>query len=119
MNYRSLISGLRYCDLVRSAKRKYHVAESKKHYVLFSPGRGTGGNFTVVARKGADYLVKRLGGKRGVTTAEAFAACKRSSFLTDRFAVLNALYALVATRRARISKMAYGTLYFDIRKHAG
>jgi len=119
MNYRSLFSGLRYCGMVRSAKRNYHVAECGEHYVLLSPGKGTNGNFTVVARKGVDYMVKRLGGKRGVTSAEAFAACKRSRFLTERFAILNALYVLVGTNRARISKMAGQTLYFDIRKHAG
>jgi len=51
-----------------------------------------------------------------VTSAEAFAACKRSRFLDDRFAVLNALYVLVGTKRARISKMAGQTLHFDIRK---
>ena len=119
MNYRSLFSGLRYCGLVRSAKRNYHVAESDGYYVLFSPGKGTNGNFTVVARKGVDYVIRRLGGKRAVTSAEAFAACKRSRFLIDRFAVLNALYVLVGTKRARISKMAGQTLYFDIRKHAG
>src|SRR5437867_99602 len=107
MNYRSLFSGLRYCGLVRSAKRRYHVAESDEHYVLFSPGRGTSGNFTVVARKGADYMVRRLGGKRAVTTAEAFAVCKRSRFLTDRFAVLNALYVLVGTKRAQIGRASY------------
>jgi len=119
MNYRSLFSGLRYHGLVRSAKRNYHVAESGGHYVLFSPGKGTNGNFTVVARKGVDYVVRRLGGKRAVTSAEAFAACKRSRFLTDRFAVLSALYVLVGTKRARISKMSGQTLYFDIRKRAG
>jgi hypothetical protein len=119
MNYRSLLSGLNYRGLVRSAKRNYHVAEGGEHYVLFSPGRGTNGNYTVVARKGVDYMARRLGGKRAVTSAEAFAACKRSRFLTERFAVLNALYVLVGTKRARISKMAGHTLYFDIRKHAG
>lgn len=118
MNYRSLLSGLSYCGLVRSAKRDYHVAESGEHYVLFSPGKGSNGNYTVVARRGVDYMVKRLGGKRSVTSAEAYAACKRSRFLTDRFAVLNALYVLVGTNRARISKISGQALHFDIRKHA-
>ena len=117
MNYRSLFSDLRYRGLVRSAKRNYHIAEGVSHYVLFSPGKGTGGNFTVVARKAVDYLVRRLGGKCAVTSADALAACKRSKFLNDRFK--NALYVLVGTKRARISKMVGQTLYFDVRKHAG
>jgi hypothetical protein len=119
VNYRSLFSDLRYRGLVHSAKRNYHIAEGVSHYVLFSPGKGTGGNFTVVARKAVDYLVRRLGGTRAVTSADALAACKRSKFLNDRFEVLNALYVLVGTKRARISKMVGQTLYFDVRKHAG
>jgi hypothetical protein len=121
VNYRSLFSDLQYRGLVRSAKRNYHIAEGVNHYVLFSPGKGTGtgGNFTVVAREAVDYLVRRLGGKRAVTSADALAACKRSKFLNGRFEVLNALYVLVGTKRARISKMVGQTLYFDVRKHAG
>lgn len=120
MNYRSLLSDLRYRGLVRSAKRNYHIAEGASHYVLFSPGkRAGGGNFTVVPRKGVDYLAKRLAGRRGVTSADALAACRRSRFLNDRFDVLNALYVLVGTERARISKMVGHTLHFDVRKHAG
>ncbi len=118
MNYRSLFGDLRYRGLVRSAKRNYHIAEGVSHYVLFSPGKASGGNFTVVTRKAVDYMVKRLGGRRSVTSADALAACKRSKFLNDRFEVLNALYVLVGTKRARISKMVGRTLYFDIRKHA-
>lgn len=116
MNYRSLFSNLRYRGLVRSAKRNYHVAEAVSYYVLLSPGKGAGGNFTVVPRKAVDYLVKRLGGKRAVTSADALKACKRSKFLRNRFAVLNALYVLVGTKRARISKMLSRTLYFDVSK---
>ena len=119
MNYRSLLSDLRYRGFVHSAKRNYHIAEGVNDYVLFSPRKGAGGNFTVVARKAVDYLVKRLGGKRAITTADALAACKRSKYVNDRFEVLNALYVLVGTKRARISKMIGRTLYFDVRKHAG
>lgn len=114
MNYRSLFSSVRYRGLVRSAKRNYHVAEAISYYVLLSPGKGDSGNFTVVPRKAVDYLAKRLGGKRSVTSADALAACRRSKFLRNRFAVLNALYALVGTKRARIAAMTGQTLYFDI-----
>ena len=119
MNYRSLLSKLQYRGFVRSVKRNYHVAEAGRDYVLFSPRTNTGGNFTVVDARGAKYLQRRLGGKRSITSADAFAACKRSRFLRDRFAVLNALYVLVGTKRARISKVAGQILYFDIRKDAG
>jgi hypothetical protein len=118
MNYRSLLTRLRYCSLVRSAKRNYHVAESDAHYVLFSPGRANNGNFTVISRRAVDFAAKRLGGKRDVTSAEAFAACKRSKFFPDRFSVLNALYVLIGTKRARISKMTGQKLHFNIRKNA-
>jgi|GEM_PF-2409337 len=119
MNYRTLFSNLRYRGLVRSAKRNYHVAEATAHFVLFSPGKGAGGNFTVVARKAVAYVAKQLGGRRSITSKAAYDACRRSKFLSDRFAVLNTLYVLVATKRARISKMKGQTLYFNVKKHGG
>ena len=119
MNFRSLLSKLQYRGLVRSVKRKYHVAEATRAYVVFSPGRKASGNFTVVDARGTDYLQRRLGGKRSITSADAFKACKRSRFLSERFAVLNALYVLVGTQRARISKVVGQTLYFDVRKPTG
>jgi hypothetical protein len=118
MNHRSLFLGLRYRGLVKSVRRNYHVLEGSYHYVLVSPAAGAGGNYNVVLKKAVQYLVKQFAGTRSVTSADAYAACKRSKFLRDRFAVLNALYVLVGIGAARVSKMDGKTLFFSIRKHA-
>ncbi|PYR48838.1 MAG: hypothetical protein DMF89_14505 [Acidobacteria bacterium] len=119
MNHRILFSDLRYRGLVKSVRREYHVLEGSQHYVLVSPGQQSGGNYTIVLKRALDYLMRRLGGRRSVTSATAFAACRRSKYFQNRFAVLNALYALVGIGAAQISKMVGPTLFFDIRKHAG
>jgi hypothetical protein len=116
MDNRSLFSGLQYRGRVRSVRRDYHVLEGAHHYVVLSPKDDVGGYYTIVHRAALSYIVKRLGGTKSITTAEAFEACKRSKYLTNRFSVLNALYALVGTKEARISKVVGHKLFFGIRK---
>jgi hypothetical protein len=118
MDHRTLFANLRYRGRVRSIRRDYHVLEGSGHYVLFSAKDDAGGNYTIVPRAAVDYILKHLGGSKSITTAEAFASCKRSKFIGDRFAMLNALYAMVATNEARISKIEGHTLFFGIRKRA-
>jgi hypothetical protein len=119
MDHRTLFSNLQYRGRVRSIRRDYHVLEGAGHYVLFSGKDETGGNYTIVPRAAVAYITKHLGGTKSITTAEAFAACKRSKFIGDRFAILNALYVMVATKEARISKVEGQKLFFGIRKSTG
>ncbi len=119
MDHRTLFSNLQYRGRVRSIRRDYHVLEGSDHYVLFSGKNDVGGNYTIVPRAAIDYIIKQLGGTKSITTGEAFAACKRSKFIGDRFAILNALYAMVATDEAWISKVAGHKLFFGIRKRVG
>ncbi|MFY9550322.1 MAG: hypothetical protein WAU32_04165 [Thermoanaerobaculia bacterium] len=117
MNHRSLFLNLTYLGRVRSLRRDYHVLEGSDHYVLLSPSAAAGGNYSVVTKATVAYLLKRVGGKRSVTSADVWAACKRSKLLSDRFSVLHALYVLVAIRAATIVK--YGSpLRFNVRKRA-
>ena len=115
MNHRSLFLNLNYRGRVRSLRREYHVLEGSDHYVLLSPGNAAGGNYSVVRKATVAYLVKRVGGRRSVTSADVWAACKRSRLLADRFSVLNALYVLVAIEAATIVKFG-SPLLFRVRK---
>jgi hypothetical protein len=117
MNHRSLFLNLTYRGRVRSLRRDYHVLEGSEHYVLFSPRTAAGGNYSVVTKATVAYLVRRVGGKRSVTSADVWAACKRSRLLSDRFAVLHALYVLVAIKAATIAKVG-SPLFFNVRKRA-
>jgi hypothetical protein len=100
-------------------KRDYHVAEAHAYFLLFSPKGDRDGNFAVIPKKGVEYVARQLGGQHSVTCKEAFDACRRSKFITDRFAVLHALYVLIVTKRARISKIVNQTQYFSVRKQSG
>jgi hypothetical protein len=117
MNHRSLFLNLTYRGRVRSLRRDYHVLEGSDQYVLLSPRTAAGGNYSVVTKATVAYLVKRVGGKRSVTSADVWAACKRSRRLSDRFAVLHALYVLVAIKAATIVKVG-SPLFFNVRKTA-
>lgn len=119
MNHRSLFSNVRYRGLVRAAKRVYHVFEGPRHFVLLSPGvDGDGGNYHVVQRQTLNYVLSRVGGSRSITAREVFDTCRRSKFLRDRFAVLNALYALAGVKKVRITGMKGQALVFSISKGA-
>jgi len=117
MNHRSLFLNLTYRGRVRSLRRDYHVLEGSDQYVLLSPRTAAGGNYSVVTKATVAYLVKRVGGKRSVTSADVWAACKRSRLLSDRFGVLHALYVLVAIKAATIVKVG-SPLFFNVRKRA-
>jgi hypothetical protein len=118
MNYRQLLSRIRYRGLVKAVVRDYHVLEGPQHYLVFSPrsSRDGSGNFTVVPKKAVRFLVNKLGGTKAIPTDEVFATCKGSMYFPDRFSVLNALYALIGMKGARISKIAGRKLFFNIWK---
>jgi len=116
MDHKRLFSGLRYCGRVRSVRRDYHVFKGSDHYVVVSPKDGVGGNYTVVTRAALNYIVNRLGGTKSISTPDAFKVCKRSRLLRDRFTLLNAMYALVGIKAARITKVVGQKLFFSIRK---
>ncbi len=117
MNHRSLFLNLTYRGRVRSLRRDYHVLEGSDHYVLLSPGQAAGGNYSVVTKATVAYLLKRVGGRRSVSSTDVWAACKRSKLLSDRFSVLHALYVLVAIKAAKIVKFGR-PLFFHVRKTA-
>lgn len=84
--------------------------------MVFSPkGDGTG-NYTIVSKKALAFLVKKLGGRRGLATTDVFNACKGSMWFPDKFAALNALYALIGLKGARIWKRQGAKLFFLIYK---
>jgi len=100
---------------VASLRREYHVLEGATHYIVLSPSRAGTGNYSVVPKSSVEYLLARVGGRRGISSTEIFDRCKRSSRFRDRFAVLNALYVLVALGAATIAKFAR-PLVFNVRK---
>jgi hypothetical protein len=100
-------------------KRDYHVLEGSRGYLLFSPRPDEfGGNYSIVPTASLNYVLKRLGGRKSISTADGFAECKRSQGFPDRFSFLNAVYVLIALGKARISKRQGQKLFFGISKTA-
>ena len=119
MNHRNLLSNLHYRGLVRATRRSYHVFEGPQVFVVLSPRPGGhGGNYHVIERQALNYVLSRVGGNRSITSKEVRDACRRSKFLQDRFAVLNALYALAGIKKARITSMRGQSLVFSVSKGA-
>ncbi|MEI7728527.1 MAG: hypothetical protein WCO56_03110 [Verrucomicrobiota bacterium] len=118
MNYRRLLPSLEYRRLVKGVKRNYHVLEAPQHYIIFSPNKHEdAGNYTIVPKKALNFIVKKLGGTKSITTAEVLAACKGSMYFGNHFSALNAMYALIGAKGARVSKISGNKLFFNIWKN--
>ena len=116
MNYKSFLPNLKYRGLVKAVVRDYHVLEGENHYMVLSPKDDGTGNYTIVPKKAVKFIVKKLGGTKGVPTAEVFNDCCGSMYFPDHFSVLNALYALVGAKGAKISKVVGKKLFWNIWK---
>jgi hypothetical protein len=92
------------------------VLEGELYHVVFSPKNEGTGNYTIVPKKALRFIVKKLGGRRSVTTSEAWDVCKGSKYFPDRFSVLNALYVLIGLKGASIAKQKGIKLFFNIWK---
>lgn len=114
MNYKSLFSKVRYRGKVHSVKNDYHVLEGPQDYVVLS----TNHQYTIVAKKAVNFIVKKLGGTKGISSSEAFERCKGSQHFPNKFSLLNAMYALIGTQQGKISKISGRTLYFNVWKGA-
>jgi hypothetical protein len=112
MNYKSLFSNIRYRGLVKSVKNDFHVLEGPNHYVVVS----TKYQYSIVPKKAVAFIVRKLGGTQSLPVAEAFATCSGSKYFPDKFAVLHALYAMVAVKQGKICRIAGNKLFFNIWK---
>lgn len=112
MNYKSLFSNIAYRELVKAVKNDYHILEGKDHYVVLS----TNYQYKIVEKKATKFIVRKLGGKKSITVSEVFNECKGSKYFTDKFDVLNALYALAGTKQGKISKIGNNKLFFNVWK---
>jgi hypothetical protein len=119
MNYKKLLSHVTYRALVKGPKRNYHVLLAPQYCVLISPKPQDDctGNYTIVPMKALEFIVNKLGGKKGIPTTEVFNSCKGSMFFPDKLATLTALYALIGLKGARIARQHGTKLFFNIWKN--
>ena len=91
---------LEYVGRAEGDKKSYFVFEGPHAYLVVASNTARSYNANVVEREAVDLLARRFKGRK-VTTSDVVRRSGRPKLLGDRFAALNALYAMTATGRAR------------------
>ena len=119
MNMRALLGELKYLDEVESKRQTYYVFEGRKNFVLmtFSRNKVGAGNFTVVDKAAVEYVASRFAGKQGITSNDIVQASRKPQYIRSALDALNIVYAMIATRRAKIDGRYKGKqLRFNVRE---
>ena len=119
MKMESMLADLEYLREVNARRKTYFVYRGPKHYLVSSFKSRNAGYFMVVSRESVDALARRFAG-RTVTNPELSANKVIARQFSERFQILNALYALVAEGRAKINRgltsKTSGRIFFDIKR---
>jgi len=119
MNVKRLVRGLSYSGEVEGKRQKYHVFAGAGFFLVlsFSKTKARAGNFNVVDSGAVDYVRKRFGGRRGITTVDVAVKARRTRHFPTTLAALNVLYVLVATGQATIdTRRADPKLFFNVKR---
>ena len=118
MNIKSLSSGLLYRGEVEAKRQTYYVFEARRHFFVMSFARAKrgSGNFTTVDADAVDYVAKKFEGRKALTSTEVLNESRKPQHISSTLDALNALYILVAIRRAKIdSRFHNKRLFFNIK----
>ena len=108
-----LFEGVRYVGEAEGDKRTYYIFETDDRYLVVGPTRD-GYYVNLVDREAPAVISKAFSGQK-VTTKLVTAKSRRPDIFPSPLATLNALYAMVALRRARKLKQRQGrSLVFKI-----
>jgi len=119
VNIRHFTSGLEYKGEVEARRQTYFVFEGKKHYFVMSLSRSkrNAGNFNVVDTGAVEYVAKKFGGRKKVTSSKVAAGSRRTRHIADSLQALNVLYVLIATNRAKIdTRFGEKQLFFTLNR---
>ncbi len=118
MNIRSLPKGLRYSGEAEGKRQTYYVFEGSGYYfvISFKKDDPNAGNFNVVASDAVQYLARKFTGEKGVTAQEMFDRSHKTHHFASHLDLLNTLYVLIATKRAKVDgRFKSRALYFNIK----
>ncbi len=99
MRVKALFDGARYVGEADGARKTYSIFETENNYLVLGPTE-TGFYLNLVEKEAPDVIAKAFSGER-VTCKEVKAGSKRPDIFYSTLAALNALYVMVALRRAR------------------
>ncbi|MCK6683894.1 MAG: hypothetical protein L6R30_15950 [Thermoanaerobaculia bacterium] len=119
MKLESVLRDLEYVRDVAARRSTYHVFRAPQHYLVLSFKSVAAGSFTIVDRAATDLIAAKFAGKT-VTNPELSTTTMIPRRFRKEFLILNALYVLVADRRAKINRSltgeSSGAIYFDIKR---
>jgi hypothetical protein len=103
---------------VAAARRSYFIFEGPKYYIVATLSDPLAGNFTLVDRAAVDYVRKRFGGQKDLTSVELLRRSKNPRYIRGRFGALYILYILEALGEAsrRQAKPPARGFLFNLRK---
>jgi hypothetical protein len=101
-----LFEGIRYIGEAEGDRKNYFVFETVSHYLVVAPARD--GYYVNLVDPQAPRLITRTFSGRKVTSKLVAATSRRPDVFSSRLATLNALYVMVALRRARKLKQRQG-----------
>jgi hypothetical protein len=100
MRVHDAFKALKFVGLAEGDKNAYYVFEGPKGYLVVAPrGRNTF-NANGVEHAAIDVVSRRFRGRK-VTSRKVRAKARRPDLFTDNLAALNALYAMVASGKAK------------------
>ena len=100
-------SSLKYAGQAEGDKRAYHIFEGADSLLVVSASSPRSYNVSAVDREGIDLVSRKFKGRK-VTSGDILRKSGRPDLFKERFDALNALYAMVATGRARKLKQRDG-----------
>lgn len=115
---KQLTAGLQFHGEVDGKRQHYYVLSSPRQYFVmsFALSKRAAGYFNLVSKSDVDNLYHRLRGQQGVTAPTVSRRSRSRRLANSSLAVLNVLYVLVATGRARIDKRRTSpALFFNVK----
>ena len=115
MKIRELFTGTRYVGRAEGDKRTYSVFQGDVGYLVVTPHSGHSFTINIVDAEVPEVVTRRFKGKQ-LSTVRLRKNSRRRDLFGSPFAALNALYVMVALKRARKLKRREGrAMLFKIR----
>ncbi len=96
----NLFKGVEYLGQAEGDRKTYSVFHTDNHYLVVGPTSAASYYVTIVDREAPDVITKVFKGEK-VTSRRVKDGARRPDLFYSSLAALNALYAMVALRRAR------------------
>jgi len=119
LKIKSLFHAIKFVGITKSVKSKYYVYQSRDAFILIveSKKQVNSGNFSIIGKDAVMWTWKKLAGSKSISVTDAKIIIGNSKKYHTTFDVHATLYALVALKKARITKIVGIKLFFAVNKY--